>query len=486
MLWTGAVFGQPLVLGSKLGAEALVTGEMMAQLLEADGIPVQRKLGLGATEICFPALRNGQLDVYMEYTGTGLNLILHETLTTHDKLENFLTVQTRFRDNFGMVWLPPFGFDNTYVLAIPRKLSETYQITKISHLKKYPHLRAAFTFQFMQKPELYPAMSRKYELNFKSITEMEHALAYSALREGKVDLVEAYSTDGELLEYDLVALEDDQHFFPLYQAAPLMNPAVVKRHPQVANVLDGLAFQIDNRTMQDLNSQVLHGRPVAEVARQFLRTKLSKAAPVQAAGRSSMDIQPLLLQHLQLTAVTLALAVSFAVPAGIWLSRRPRTAGLAIGLAAMVQTVPSMAMLAFFIPVPGLGLGARSAILALFLYSLLPILRNTITGLNGIDPKLKEAAVGLGMTKQQLLWLVELPLALPTLMAGVRTATVITVGTATLAAFIGAGGLGVPIVTGLQLNDPSLILRGAVPAALLAVSVDFLLGLAQNRIFARR
>jgi osmoprotectant transport system permease protein len=166
----------------------------------------------------------------------------------------------------------------------------------------------------------------------------------------------------------------------------------------------------------------------------------------------------------------------------VLLTRRQQLAGPILGAAGVIQTIPSLALLAFMIPLPGLGLGARSAVAALFLYSILPILRNTYAGILQVDADTVEAAVGMGLTDRQVLRLVELPLAARTIMAGIRTGAVISIGVATLAAFIGAGGLGEPIVTGLQLNDARLILSGAIPAALLALAVDWSMGRLETRL----
>jgi len=182
--------------------------------------------------------------------------------------------------------------------------------------------------------------------------------------------------------------------------------------------------------------------------------------------------------HLTMTGIAEALACVVAIPLGIGASRRPRLATAALGSAGVLQTIPSIALLAFMLPF--FGIGARPAIVALFLYGLLPILRNTVTGLRGVDPKLIEVGLGLGMRPRQLLWQVELPLAAPVILAGVRTSSVINIGTATLAAFIGAGGLGDPIVTGLTVTDTNLVLTGALPAALLALLVDGALSLVER------
>ena len=183
-------------------------------------------------------------------------------------------------------------------------------------------------------------------------------------------------------------------------------------------------------------------------------------------------------EHLALVGVSLAAAVAVSVPLGLALERRRGVAEWVIRAVGVLQTVPSIALLAFFIPF--LGVGAKPAIAALFLYALLPIVRNTYTGVRDADPAAVEAVFALGMTPRQILMRIRLPLSTPVLLAGIRTAAVINVGTATLAAFIGAGGLGEPIVTGLQLSDTRLILSGAIPAALLALLVDGLLGLVES------
>ncbi|MDE0396088.1 MAG: ABC transporter permease [Gammaproteobacteria bacterium] len=192
-----------------------------------------------------------------------------------------------------------------------------------------------------------------------------------------------------------------------------------------------------------------------------------------------------MLEHLSLTAIAVSLAILLSVPLGILLTRSEPVAAPVIGAIGVIQTIPSLALLAFMIPLPFLGLGARSAITALFLYALLPIVRNTYTGIREVDAELLDAGRGMGLSPGQILFRVELPLAMRTIMAGVRTSTVISIGVATLAAFIGAGGLGDPIVTGLQLNDTYLILSGALPAALLAIVVDFLLGRVEHRLIPR-
>ena len=184
------------------------------------------------------------------------------------------------------------------------------------------------------------------------------------------------------------------------------------------------------------------------------------------------------MQHIGLTFISLFIAVAIGLPLGIFITRRKQFSGAVLGIAGVLQTIPSIALLGFMIPV--LGIGAKPAIAALLLYALLPIIRNTFTGIEGVDPAVKEAAMAMGMNKWQILFKVELPLAMPVIFAGIRTATVITVGVATLASYIAAGGLGEFIFGGISLNNTNMILAGAIPAALLAILFDFLLSRLQK------
>jgi osmoprotectant transport system permease protein len=330
---------------------------------------------------------------------------------------------------------------------------------------------------------------------------MEHGLAYEAIRTGRIDVIDTWTTDGKLLRYDIRILEDDSAFFPPYDAAPIVRTETLERLPELREILGDLAFRIDNETMQGLNYRVEEeGGPFEEVARDFLVSEGligMGAAPVSTGTGEAdggllsflwsrrVETLGLVVEHLWLTGIAVLLAILVAVPLGIWLTYRSTVAAPVLGATGVVQTVPSLALLAFMIPVPGLGLGARSAIAALFLYALLPILRNTYTAIGEVDADLVEAARGMGLEERQILTRVRLPLSIRTIMAGVRTSTVISIGIATLAAFIGAGGLGDPIVTGLQLNDIRLILSGAIPAALLAIAVDYLLGRVEDALVPR-
>jgi len=301
-----------------------------------------------------------------------------------------------------------------------------------------------------------------------------------------------------LLRYPLRVLADDRGFFPPYNAAPLVRGETLRAYPEIREALAPLAFAIPDSTMIRLNHAVEEGgRSFREVARGFLierelleddgsrpgrRARADLMAFVRSRIRPTLELG---WQHLQLSLLAVLLAILFAVPAGIAVAHSRLGERIALGGASVIQTIPSLALLAFMIAIPGLGLSVRSAITALFLYALLPIMRNTVTGLRSVDAELIDAASGIGLTRRQILTRVRLPIATSTIMAGVRTSTVISIGVATLAAFIGAGGLGEPIVTGLYLNDTRLILAGAIPAALLALLADWLLGLVERRLVPR-
>jgi osmoprotectant transport system permease protein len=488
-----------IVIGSKNFTESAILGDMLALLIEAHtDLEVEHRSGLGGTLVCFAALQSGEIDLYPEYTGTGWSIVLKEPGRISDPLQAFLHVEARYRDLYDIEWLQPFGLNNTYALALREERANALGVRTISDL--LPHaagLKAGFSIEFMNREDGWPGLGPFYGLGLGDVRALEHGLAYEAVASGSIDLVDAYSTDGKLRRYPLRVLEDDRGFFPPYNAAPIVRGETLRTHPELRAVLDALAFRIPDRTMIDLNYAVEEdGRGFREVAREFLESEglIGAGLPTRqdpTSGRGSFvsfmagrgrETLRLGWQHLQLTLAAVLLAVVVAVPLGISIARSRVGERIALGTAGVLQTIPSLALLAFMIAIPGLGLSARSAIVALFLYAVLPILRNTHTGLNDVDPDLLDAAAGLGLTPRQVLFRVQLPLATRTIMAGIRTATVISIGVATLAAFIGAGGLGEPIVTGLYLNDTWLILSGAIPAALLALTADGVLGRVERRL----
>jgi osmoprotectant transport system permease protein len=497
----------PVVVGSKSFSESRLLAEIMAQLIEAHtDMVVERKLGLSGTMMAFGGLTSGEIDVYPEYTGTGLVEILKHEQPIRDPLRIFLMVDARSRAAHDVAWLKPFGFNNTYALVVPEEKAEELGLETISDLAAHPELRLGLSHEFLDRNDGWKGLAPTYGLEELDVRGLEHGLAYEAIRSGAVDVIDAYSTDGKLPRFNLRVLEDDRQFFPPYHGAPVIRMETLARYPELEGLLGRLAFTLDDDSMQALNARVEEDKEAFEVvAADFLRAQglLEAARGGESAGASvgtdggrgggffsliwarRAEALRHTGTHLLLTLAAVVLATLVSVPLGIVCTRRPRLAQGVLGGAGVIQTVPSLALLAFMIPIPGLGLGATSAIVALFLYALLPIVRNTHTGILGVDPALVEAARGMGLTDRQILTKVQLPLAMSTIMAGIRTSTVITVGVATLAAFIGAGGLGEPILTGLQLNEPALIMTGAVPAACLAVAVDQVLGLAERGLTPR-
>lgn len=450
---------EPIRIGSKNSNESYLLSETAAQLLESEGFLVERRFGLGGTLIAFNALAAGEIDLYMEYTGTLSQAILQlPRQATRTHINGLLAAK-------GLRLLPPLGFNNTYAIAVRRRQAQALGLRSIGDLANHPHLRLAFSHEFLERQDGWRGLAQAYGLDLP-VTGIEHALAYQAIAEGAIDVTDAYSTDGELLRYELAQLRDDRRFFPQYLAAPLVRTDLDAR---AAALLRSLGGALDDDGMQALNAAVVvDGGSFAEVAAGFLGER------GVAADALPDDLWPGLaantVQHLKLTFSALAAAVAVGLTLSLLIFRRAVLARSVIYACGLLQTVPSIALLALMIPV--FNIGATPAVVALFLYSLLPILRNTVTALCAIDPTLLRVAAALGLSRREQLRHVYLPLSMPSVLAGIRTAAVINIGTATLAAFIGAGGLGDPIVTGLALNDVSLILQGAVPAAVLAILTE--------------
>lgn len=489
----------PVVVASKPFGESYLLAEIFAQLLETRGLAVERRPGLGATEIAFRALREGAIDVYPEYTGTGLLAILGEP-PAPDPGEVFARVSVEFRRRWGARWLPPLGFENTYAIAVRRETAERFGLVTLSDLVRVgPRLRAGLTPDFIGRADGLPGLAKAYGLRFREVRALLPAVKYQALAAGEVDVIDGYSTDGLIARYALVVLEDDRRFFPPYQAAALAGARLSDSMPAAVAALTELSGRLDVRTMRRLNRRLeVDGESPAAVAADALRELgLTGGVSGREAGPGGRrgglaaylwaeraTITALTGRHLLLVGVSLAAATLAALPLGLVLERRRRISEAVIRAVGLLQTIPSIALLAFMIPL--LGIGVVPALAALFLYSIYPILRNTFVGVRDAAPDAVSAATALGMTPGQVLRYVRLPLAAPVIMAGIRTAAVISVGTATLAAFIGAGGLGDPIAAGLALSDTRMILSGALPAAALALVVDWGLGIGERAIVRRR
>ncbi len=463
-----AVPAHATVIASKQFTESYLLAEMVSALLIEAGQSAEHKQGLGGSTLVMNALKSGDISIYPDYTGT----LSQNLLQTHDASPAEL--QQALADQQLEIVLA-LGFNNSYALAMPARLASELDIKQISDLANHSQLRPAFSLEFLERHDGWPSLSQFYQLT-QQVRGIEHALAYSALSSGQADLTDAYTTDGELLRYPLTLLVDDGQFFPRYDAVLVARKGLSK---SVKTALMSLQNLLDENTARELNAAAAERSPAA-VAREFLAEKGLIRPLSTGADAGYAPLLDNVLTHIKLTLMALGMACLVAIPTAVLLADRPRQAAAALYLAGLLQTIPSLALLALLIPL--LGLGQPTAIAVLFTYSLLPILRNTLTGLQSVDPLLKQVADGMGLTASQRFWQIELPLAMPTLLAGVKTAGIISIGTATLAAFVGAGGLGEPIMTGLTLNNYQLILQGALPAAALAILTEFLFEWLERKI----
>ena len=448
--------------GAKHFNEGYILSEMISILLEDAGYKVERKFNLGGTAVSFAALENNAIDIYPEYTGT----IAAEILKDSGNL-NMEEINARLISRFDLEISRPYGFNNTYALVMSSGNAKDLQISKISELRNHPEFIIGLSYEFLKREDGWEPLSSSYDLSHMPVG-LEHGLAYEALFENDIDVTDAYSTDGEIRKYDLTLLEDDNHFFPDYFAVSLFRKSLPDKARQAIKKLTSL---ISEEEMQALNFRSLfEKRSYAEVARSFLEEKKLIKKTTSRSQNAFREILSKTLVHLKLTLLALFAAVVAALPLGIFIYKNPSFSKGILYLTGILQTIPSIALLALMIPL--FGIGILPALVALFLYALLPVLRNTVIGLFTVDPELKRVASAIGIDDRRRLLLIELPLALPTILTGIRTAAVINVGTATLSAFIGAGGLGEFIVTGLALNNTELILKGALPAALLAILIE--------------
>jgi osmoprotectant transport system permease protein len=448
-----------LRVGSKRFTESYILGELLAQIAGA-----QHRPGLGNTAILYEALKSGAIDVYPEYTGT----IAREILKTEEDLD--LAALNRRLQPLGLAVSVPLGFDNSYALGTRVALK------RISELAKRPELRIGLSHEFLGRRDGWPGLREAYGLP-QSPRGLDHGLAYEALAADELDVIDVYKTDAKIERYRINVLEDDRHFFPSYAAVLLHRLDAPARFPVAFEAFHKI--KIDTRTMVQLNARAeIDKLPFAQVAAEYLG-QAAKGSRSLWSAVFGPDFGRLLAEHLGLVFGSLAAAILTGVPLGILAARSRFVAQPVLLACGVIQTVPSLALLAFLIPITG-AIGVWPALIALFLYALLPITRNTHTGLVQVSSGLVQAGTAVGLTRRQVLAHVKLPLAAPTILAGVKTSAVINVGTATIAAFIGAGGFGERIAQGLALNDHRVRFAGALPAAALALAVHAVFELAER------
>lgn len=451
---------EPIIVGSKKFTESYVLAEIAKRSLGIAGVNVEHRQGMGGTIILWEALRTGQIAAYPEYTGTIAEEIMKQRGASLDTMRVELA-----KSGVGMSG--ELGFNNTYALVMQRAAAERLGIRSVSDLRNHPELKFGLTHEFLDRRDGWQPLAQRYQLATGAVTGIDHGLGYEALRNGSIDVKDAYSTDAKIGENDLVALADDLAFFPQYKAVFLYRLDL----PTAAiRALQHLQGTLDEARMIRLNAEAERTKDYSRAADLYFNAASDKTPARETLTRKLIRWTA---RHLQLAGISLLLSIAVGVPLGIVASRGGAIGQVILAVTGAVQTIPSLALLALLVPVPFFGISARTAIAALFLYGLLPIVRNTATGLQDIAQPLRESAIALGLTPGAQLRKVYLPLASRSILGGIKTSAVINVGTATLAALIGAGGLGEPIISGLNLNDHATILQGAIPAAILALIVQW-------------
>jgi osmoprotectant transport system permease protein len=465
-----------LRIGSKRFTESYILGEVLRQAA-AGATAVEYRPGMGNTGILYAALKAGAIDLYPEYTGTIAREILKvDGDPSLAEIDHVLGSQ-------GLGAAVRLGFNNSYALAMREDRAQALGVRTLSDLAKHPGLRLGLSQEFIGRSDGWQGLKRAYRLPYDTPSGLDHGLAYEAIAAGRIDVIDIYSTDAKIERYGLRVLDDDRKFFPRYDAVLLYRLDAPPRFPQAWRALRALEGRIDERRMIRMNAAAeLEGRSFAQAAALLN----DDGKPQAAASRNFLellfgpDFWRLTGEHLLLVFASLAASIAVGVPLGVVAAKVPKMGAVIFGVVGVVQTIPSLALLAFLIAIVG-AIGTAPALIALFLYALLPIVRNTCTGLLGISRGTRQAAMALGLSTRDRMQLIEVPLALPSILAGINTSAVINVGTATIAAFIGAGGYGERIASGLALNDNATLLAGAIPAAGLALVIQGAFRIAERR-----
>jgi osmoprotectant transport system permease protein len=458
---------ESLKIGSKRFTESYILAQVIAQQA-APHTPTQVLQGLGNTAIVYEALRSGSIDLYAEYAGT-INLEI---------LKNSLPVPlAQLKAQLAPLGLGvdiPFGFNDGYALAMREAEAQRLNITRLSDLARHPELRLGLSNEFIGRADGWKGLALRYGFAMQP-QGIDHGLAYDAIAQKQIDVMDIYTTDAKINHLGLRVLKDDLNYFPRYDAVVLYRLDVPGRFPKAWQALLQLQGSINEPTMIAMNARAeLEGVSFEIIARDHLagKSSLNKSSSSFWNKLFGPDLARLTWQHAWLVFASVALASLIAIPLAVLVFPHQRLRALVLGATGVLQTVPALALLAVLISLLG-AIGALPALIALTLYALLPIMRNTCAGLGEVSDGLRQASRALGLSAAQGMRHVELPLALPTIIAGIRTAAVIAVSTATIAAFIGAGGYGERIVTGLALNDRELLLAGAIPAAVFALLCEF-------------
>ena len=465
---------------SKTFTESVVLGEILSQMIRCSEYPATHLSQLGGTRIVYDALTRGEIDVYPEYTGTILQEILSDAADlSFEEMSEKLAAD-------GIMVSRSLGFSNNYAIAVRRETAEKYNLNRIVDLAAHPELRIGFSNEFMDREDGWKNLRTTYNLPHRNVSGLEHDLAYRQLEAGTIDVMDVYTTDAQLAQLDLVLLEDNLEYFPKYEAVVLYRADLQERFPGVYEKIEPLQASIDTEAIIKLNALVATREfTESQVAAGFLFDEFSLQTYVEDVPVAT-QIWLRTLEHCDLVRRSLIPAIFAAIPLGIIAANFPRLGQVVLGLVGVVQTIPALALLVLliapvaYLELDTLGAGSATAVAALFLYSLLPIVRNTATGLSSISHEYTESATALGLSRWFRLFHIELPLASPSILAGIKTAAVLNVGFATLGALVGARGYGQPILTGIRLNDTGLIMQGAVPAAGLAILLQVLFEISER------
>ena len=479
LLTFSSVFAQEsyhVKIGSKKFTESVILGEIATDLGKKVNSNIEHLKELGGTRVLWDALLKGDIDIYPEYTGTIKQEIFSGKVNNDRELFRAL-------EKLNIKMSGSLGFNDTYAIGMKKSLADQLHVKTISDLKNHPELRFGFSNEFMDRKDGWPGLRDKYQLPQQNVTGLDHDLAYRGLESGSIDVIDFYSTDADIKYYNLLVLKDDLNYFPEYKAVFLYRSELKSKTPFALKSILRLEGNIPESTMIKLNAEVkLNKVPEKIVVSEFIKNKFSIKTKYKVSSFTDR-IWKYTEEHLFLVLISLFAAIIVSIPLGITAFKNQKFANIILGITGVIQTIPSLALLVFMIPL--LGIGSWPAIVALFLYSLLPIVRNTYSGLMDIPIQIKESAEALGFSSFARLRLVELPLASRSILAGIKTSAVINVGTATLGALIGAGGYGQPILTGIRLDNVSLILEGAIPAALLALLVQVFFDLLEKIIVPR-
>lgn len=460
-----SVDAREIKIGSKNFTESVILGEMARSLLAQSNFEVVHQKELGGTRLLWNAILSGEIDIYPDYSGTLIHEIFYQ-----ENIQSFRELQETIH-KYGLRLLGPLGFSNSYALGMKKERAAELGIKALSDLKAFPQLIFAFSNEFMDRKEGWPGLKSFYRLPQKRVQGMDHDLAYRGIESGAIDITDLYTTDAEITHYGLVPLLDDRHYFPSYEALWLVRSDLIKVFPEVEEALSRLNGKISSDQMAELNAKAkIQKVSESKVATDFLNTSLGLKLEFVPESRWK-KLKGYTVEHFRLVGISLFAAILLAIPLGILCAKFSVVGQMVLTLVSIIQTIPSLALLVFMIPL--VGIGSKPAIVALFLYSLLPIVRNTYQGLISIPRGLIESAVVLGLPPMARLIKIELPLALGSILAGVKTSAVINIGTATLGALVGAGGFGQPILTGIRLDNVSLILLGAIPAAVFALCAQW-------------